>query len=305
MVEHKLRGDGALVWWECGPTNRLKLVAQMDAIGLSKFVPPARSIQSSIRLAMSELADNLSHARGNRAKKEEGSDEKFKQSYKVESHIDPKVDGFELVDVYRKKTNNRYDGLFSCKVVLKDGEERVDCGYGDGYAHRGRLQEHYEELRQDIDGSAIGASLVELLTEFHGTCVRASGGNYYIPEAGVSKWDEVVKAYAAANAGNKVHRVRVALDEEGIASIKAAIEKELLEEAGKIAEELRGGDLSDTAIQKRIDSAAEMRKKCSLYEGILQTELSTCRQMLTLAETAVSSGVAVQEGEDVFAGVIG
>lgn len=305
MVEHKLGlFDGALVMWKCGPTDRGKLMDAMSAIGLSKFVPPARSVQASLRLAMSELAETMTNKRGNRAKKSEAG-EKIKQAYIVQPHIDPKVDGFELVDVARKAGPNSYENVFSGLVKLVNGKEMVHTTMGT-WEIRDTLQERYEALRLEVDGSAVGASLVELLNHFSGTCVRAHGGVYFLPDSGVSDWDKAVNAYEAAGCGaNIIDRVRVVLDEQGIRSVKRAITKELVEMSGQIAEELRSGNLTEAAVEKRVYAASALRAKCQLYEGILSTELTECRAILTLAETSMSAGVAVQEDASVFEGVMG
>lgn len=293
MVEHKLSLDGAAIMWNCGPTNREKLFARMEQIGLDKFVPPVRSPQACLRLAMSEVANGMTQSMPRRKKGDS------KRGYIVQSLLDPKVDGFEIVDVERKKGPNSYENVFTARVE----KERIHTSQN-GWSYENHLCNKFDAYRLEVDGSAIGASLVELIGHFGGTCLRAHGGVYFVPDQIVGRMYDAGQAYELANPVNQVDVLKFALDACGIRAVKRAIVKELVEEAGKIAEELRSGDLTEAGVQKRVDGAKALRQKCNSYEELLSVELTECRKMITLAETSLCSGVAVQENEDVYAGIM-
>jgi hypothetical protein len=281
--------SGALVFWDAGPTEHELLLAKLALIGLEKFCPAPRSANESLKGAMADY----------------GAAEKktMQTTGKVDLVVEPlesKSDGFVLTKRVRGTTRNEHDDLFSCKVESQQDGSVETPQLTSGYADMRLIERSYGVYRQQINGSNVGRSLVDLLSHLHGTCIRSIGGVYYLPEDAVAKWDEVVQAYESAGHKNEINRHRIVLDDQAIRTVKRAITRELVGSAGAIAEEIRSGSLGEKALEKRVADAQELRERCRLYEGILHAELAECHAVIGLAETAASSGQAVKESNDVF-----
>ena len=282
--------SGAYVMWDVVPTQYGSLLERLTNIGLEKYCPPPRSPNAALRKALGDYAAQ--------EKKLLPNDDSKKRDMVVQP-LKKREDGFEVVEVARDHKENDYRPRFSAKVEITQDGNCESVIVTRGYASTYRIDESYRKYRQEIEGSDVGRSLVNLLQHFHGTCVRTVGGVYYLPEDAVSQWDDVVTAYESAGR-NTVNRTRIVLDDSSIRTVKRAITTELTGQAGRIAEEIKSGSLGKDALANRLREAQALAERAAEYESILNCELAECQAMITLAKMAASSGTAMQDDSAVF-----
>ncbi len=282
---------GGYVFWECCTAPHAALLARLDAIDLKKFCPPPRSISESMRAALTDYKHANKVSLG-------GGDEL------VDLVIEPLKNrecGFVITRRVRGEVGNEHTPIFSATVARDADNEIVSITSGD--ANVDVIQCSYNQYRKQIEGAAIGRSLVELLRHFHGTCMRTAGGLYYLPEAHSQEWDAVVDAYESVSAGIMITHSIVQLDDSTIRAVRKAVSDELTTRASEIAKEIRDNALGEDALKGRVKQAQELLNKVSEYEEFLNQELFECRIMIDLAMTAASSGDAVQEDNELFDGM--
>lgn len=282
--------SGAFVYWDAGITSQSVIHSKLESLGLEQFSPNPRSANEALTLALldwgnAEIAKMPKH------------DRSLKRKVIVQPRLNQDSNGLELMRVDRRAEKNEYE--FLCAARVENGYVIVT----DGYASASYLQEGYQVYKSECTGSAVGQSLVEILKHYHGTCVRAAGGLYYLPDDVVDEWDMVSEAFEQASKSNVVHRVRIVMDEQAARSVRSAITNELVKEAGIVAEELRTLQ-KDDAIELRKARASMLRDKCRKYESILKDTLIEVNAVLDLAEMGLSASEAVDADSNEFAGML-
>jgi hypothetical protein len=266
--------QGAFVFWDPQATDYVRLRTALEAQGLEAHCPPPHSVGLSLKKA---LAD---YCRANGKALKEWHDLKGCDPT-VQRHESADRDGYEVVFVRRDKDRNTYSFLFAAKA---DGETVTLDGRTSG-VNRAEIQRFYEHYRATVSGAGVGKMLVNLVTDLHGTCVRAIGGIYYLPEDTVSTWDRAVEAVESAGK-TVVTRARIVLDDSSIRTVASAITAELSAAAEVLRDEVISGELKAEALENRAAQARRLREKAQKYEGILGVSLATVKQALEDAELA-------------------
>jgi hypothetical protein len=114
-----------------------------------------------------------------------------------------------------------------------------------------------------------------------------------------------VEGSAVEQKGSEVYYVKTVLDEAGCRAVRDAIIREITQEAATLGTEIAGGNLGDEALARRKSLAGSLHDRVRRYEGILGEALTVLHDIVTVAEQAAASAVAVQESETAFAGVFG
>jgi hypothetical protein len=275
--------QGAFVFWDPHATNHTRLREALSDIGQGDLCPPPHAVGLAVKKA---LAD---YARANAAAIKEAMGIKG-GDFIVQRHKEAETDGYELVHVKREKDENDYSFVFSARAE----EECTLCETWRAVPPNFRvaIQAQYEKYRSLVSGSGVGKMLSELVGQLHGTCVRAIGGVYYLPEDTVADWDKVVAAVESVGE-TVVTRARVVLDDSSIRTVANAITNELHQRAQEIRDAVTSGDLKADALENRAGLARRCQEKAKHYEEILGVSLDAVHQALKDAEVA-SAATALQ-----------
>ena len=289
--------SGCIVWWEPKAAPAARLREALEAIGLESFAPNAETVEAALKHALGDYGDML--CKLNRGSTTNGNGEKEKRKYEVKSRLSASDDGFELVEVTRRKAGNGYRCEVAVKVDKVTGGLSVIDGWLQGWSVWD-LQEKFDEYRSMATGASVGRSLVDLTKHLHGTCVRlGGGGNYYLPEDVVGQWSDVIDAYESCSQ-TRVQRMRVVMDDLAARAIRDGITAELLKEGAEVADELAKGDCKEEVIERRKQRSQELREKCKQYESILNDTLVSVHAVLDMADQCAAVAIGVQESGTVF-----
>lgn len=294
MSVHVIAKDGAFTFWTGGDTPRTTLLERLTRIGLEKFCPPERTNTAALQIALNEYKAQTRKEIRSQAK----HGEKTKHDVTVQGLADRQTNGFEVVAIERGDESNGYSGQFSAKVTL-DGQVEIHRGWLD-YENRTALQRLYDKAKATLGAEALGPALTEIAKSLGATTVREAGGVYYLPNAGVPKWEEVIQAFQSAGA-SKVYCAKVVMDAETIRAVKDAIVSEVTEAATVLANEIAGNDLGEVALQNRLNKARCLHTRVTEYSQILNDTLSHLHSIVGVAETAAASALAVQQDSNQFA----
>mgnify|MGYP001559326383 CR=1 FL=1 len=281
--------DGAMTFWTAGITVRDALFVQLDALGLAQFMPPVRSDADCLKSAMRDYC--------NLAKEENSKD--YMPDRLVQSLKKPKKNGFQVLDIERREDDNEYCKNFGCKVDA-DGTVVVTRGYADDYA----IQQFYQRHKRLVTGGAVSSTLASIAKDHLGGAMLKSG-LYWIPEDNRHNWSEASKAFstAAVDGDTDVTELRYLMDEAGVNAIKDAIIDEVVVASAKLQDEIAAGSLGKGALTTRQFAAAALHARVSKYEAILGEALTALHESVRVAEEAAASAIAVQEADEVYAGV--
>jgi hypothetical protein len=124
-----------------------------------------------------------------------------------------------------------------------------------------------------------------------GIRLRPGGAVYWVPGPRLGAWAEAAEAAeAAADDGrNAVYVLRHRLDADAVRAVRDAVVGEVLSEAGRICEELTGGELGGRALETRKRQAAELREKVLLYEDLLSVGLGGLHEAVDRADQAAAT----------------
>jgi hypothetical protein len=298
MTVHVIARDGAFTFWTAADTPRDTLIERLTRIDLEKFCPPERTNTAALQIALNEYKANTRRQMRSAAK----HGEKSKLDVAVQGLADRQTNGFEVVGIERGDDSNGYTGRFSAKVTL-EGQVEITRGYLD-WDERASLQRMYETAKATLGAEALGPALTEIAKSLGATTVREAGGVYYLPNAGVARWEEVIQAFQSAGA-SKVYCAKVVMDAETVRAVKDAIISEVTESATVLANEIAGGDLGEIALQNRVAKARVLHGRVNEYSAILNDTLKHLHDIVNVAEVAASSALSMQQDNSQFAGMYG
>lgn len=261
MVDKQLCGDGAVVYWTIESfTDRPRLKAGWDALGLGKFVPELRPNVSCLKDALTEVCGGsrfLVRPLGKR-------------------------DGFTVVAEDRGEDENAYRHVLTAKI-FSENTEPVFTG------DQTRAQEVLEAYRKHtgrVQAQQMGGALVSIMNHLGGTRLRPSGGVYWTRGSRLAEWTEAMEVAEKASENGRTtgFAIRHDMDEASIKAVQSAIIHEVSVEAHRLAEEIGSGELGDRAIKTRKAEAAALRDKVSEYESFLGVSLESLRKTLDSVE---------------------
>lgn len=288
---------GFVCYWDSSESSRDDLERRLKEIGLETFVPPVRTNQAALKCA---IADYVKDKRGElrketRERRKNG--EKVRLDKVVRPHVDPKQDGFQVVDETRRGDgrDNDYEADFSAKV----GDDGV-VSDSTSYSRQVELQRNFDRAKGLVSGQAIGDSLVEIVKHLGGTTLRGIGGIYWLPNSARDTWYWVIAAYQAAGEKTKVYMMPTEMDEQTTRAVADAIVSEISDDVGFITNEIASGSLGEEALANRKRRAGLLHDRVKQYEEILEKSLEHLHQVIQVAEIAATSAVAMQQDAGVF-----
>ncbi len=293
---------GFCAWWDAGPSDRATLEHNLKNCGLEKYTPSIRTNEAALRLACSEyVAEQRSNLRKASRERSKNGD-KVKLDKLVRPHLDPKADGYQVVDEERRSggDNNDYSADFSAKVEEAPGYANGRVTVTKGIAQQWKLQELYDQAKATVGGNAVGKALVDIVQYLEGTTLREIGGVYWMPSSAKDKWFEVINAFQSAGEKNKVYMMQTVMDEQSCRAVTDAIVSEISSDVSKITEDLVSGSLGDKALEARKARALMLHERVKQYEEILETSLGQLHEVITVVEMAASAAMATQDDSGAF-----
>ena len=289
IVQKDAVTDGYHVFWELGPMDHSYMLEKLTELGIPQFVEPPMSCTESLRAAL------VDYKLGNKSYLNSGVDDL------VIEPLQDRSDGLALVRRKRGRVKNGHDTLFSVRVVPDGPTETLTVTKVDSTitVDEYTLLCNYHKYRQLVDTGSLGRSLVNILGHYHATCLKDSGGLYYLPGMYNPEFEQVAEVYKNG-CGGRVSLVQIVMGDSARASIMAGITPELKAAAAEIVEQVATGDLGERALNHRNKKALTLFTKATEYEAILGEQLTIVREALTAAAISASSGIAIKEDKDLF-----
>ena len=271
---------GAVVYWGVGNTNRSQLARGLDDLGLVQYLPNKRTPDSSLFNAL----------------KHEVPEGGISRDYTIQSLKDRGNNGYEVVEILKGEKYNTYNVLFSARVDKTSEKVVFSEGLWDySVIDNISVQKEYDNFREVVTGSAMGACLVDICQHFRGTSLRPSGGIYWLPEDVVETWDKVGQAVSDSSTGgneSNVYRLRTVLDESAAAAVIDAITAEVDAQSGEIIEGI--GELGERALRTREERSRNLKAKVEHYEQMLGEGLDKLKTVCDIATKSAAHAVLAQ-----------
>ena len=263
IATDQAEGAGACVYWSlAGSADALVLESELKNAGVpEKLIPRTPTPRIALHRALGELTEKRVLVR---PLEERGS---YALMYE-------RVNGDELESAQRGSVKLSPIGRPIFNGVSFKGERVV-------------LQA-FEHALDELSPTDISAWLPRVAVEFcDGVPLRASGGFYYIPPHGLSRWRAIAAALKLASA-HVLYELPTMRTEEATRAILDSLEADATSEAGAIAEALCAGKLGDKARAGRGDKVRAMEAKLGRYEAMLGTKLSSFRDKLVTLRTSLA-----------------
>lgn len=271
-----LRIGGSVVFWKVGEyTRRQVLLDELSRHDLQRVVPEPRTPAACLRDALGDTFPK-------------------KQAFKI--FPKKQKDAFEIVAVkyHEEGQDNEYVKVYETKI---DKEERITLSPYN-WTVLDILQGNYRKQLGLLRTAGVGQMLVNYCNEVQGTCLRPTGGLYWLPPDVVPRMKLVgaaVERAALAQGANVVYYLTHNMDEDAVRAVRDAITEEVLAASRRLYDEITSGEIGDRALKARVNEAQLVREKILAYEELLGCGLAHLKEAVGKAEGAVAAG-AILEG---------
>ena len=280
MQHGTMKVDGAVTFWTaCEATDREQVRLMLDAQGLGEFLPAPRETVACLRCALQEVV---------------GGPRVLVRPLK-------KNTGFTVIQEERGDDTNAYPELFTAKVD-EDGFIRFsdyDSTRQDKILTELSAQRHY------LGSTQVTDMLVNILGHLGGTRLKPTGGVYWLRDAAMGTWKDVVAMVerASAKGENKVYVIRHDFDADSMRAVRDAIVQEITQETLRVHGEVSAGELGERGLEFRKEACLAMREKIRTYEEILGEGLGALTQNVEAVEMAAAEAslmLSAQQGQAVL-----
>lgn len=274
---------GAMTYWSLGQQTQPDILQNgLSQLGLPDYAPKPRSWLMALKAGLAEMF----------AKPEE----------LIRPLRDKSRNGYTVV----VEEKGEYENTYSREVnacVDKEGCVSVTAGCADCFELQ-RLTNHYHRV---LPAAGVSDMLTDIIQErLGGISLKNNGGLYFIPDAGVGKWKDVimvVEAAAVEPTTNDLSVVPLEMNTMTLRDIKRSICREMESAAERLRRDIAENNLGDEALLNRAVRASQLRDRIRQYEGILGEALEVCHQNVDIAVQAFSVASAVQDDAEVYDGV--
>lgn len=261
---------GGLVWWELsGDLDRARLAEAWARAGLDDGqIPDPVSPREALKRAMEDMRERhllvrpLAGVRGYSLVEERAEGEKLDYAQRLTVQVD---DG----------------GILAFEPADHAQREKVTAGY---IGHQITLSPN------DISGM-----LLRFCEGHDSVPMRARGGFYFLPPAGVERFRRAAQALRQVS-GHSLYEVPAMKSEQAVEAILAAIKHEAEAEAQAMVQILDSGEAGARSLRSQSRRCERAETKLARYEELLgqklpelQSRLSTLRSRLTEAALVAST----------------
>lgn len=265
MVESRLDVGGAVTFWSLADwSHRPRLEAALTQAGLAAFAPDPRPAPACLRDALEDVLGGPRVLVRPLAARE----------------------GFAVVKEERGLDANRYATVLT--AVVRDGRPPA---FDPWVPEADAVAEAYRRQLGRVPAAQLSAALVRVVESLGGIRLRPGGAVYWVPGPRLGPWAEAARAAEAATDDGRsaVYVLRHRLDADAVRAVRDAVVTEVRAEAGRICDDVAGGDLGGRALETRKKQAAELRAKVRLYEDVLRLGLAGLHQAVDRADQAAAT----------------
>lgn len=260
--------NGAVVFWNCGPSSRDILAARLESLAQMPM-PEDRTNRSALHNALEEYAKVRAASY---------------QKVLVRPNTHPEKNGFSVVIETPGEECCKHSLSFTAKVDENSGVSVNDTL---GHADAASIQALFYAQKAILTGESVGKALVKLLANLGAVCLRDAGGIYWLPEDKAHIWLKAAEAVEAASNGrraNQVQAVWVAKDDQTAKAVRDGLVQEITLAATSLAEEVTAGNLGEEAIKNRLRNAMALHGRIQSIEGILNESLTRLHAIVKSVE---------------------
>jgi hypothetical protein len=278
MQERALNVQGAVVYWNAGPTRADQIAGRLAALGMDKFIPKPRTNESALLYVLGEYCRQW---RGENALHVKAGDDRIVQKRRN------RKDGFEIVAVKRGKPNV-YTPIYAVVADEYGFLSGETCRDSWQYAipDMDTLREQFNYHKRIVTGAAAGQSLVAILASLGGVALRPSGGIYWIPQDAIETWANVAGAFensAETTGGTTCYQLATVMDDNTLRAVRDSLLEEVTKTCTRIVEELDG--LGQEAIENRKAALFALHEKIEHYESLFSTGLESLHNVVKVVES--------------------
>jgi hypothetical protein len=268
LTEGKVSAGGAVIFWVLSDGADLRVLqSEWGVIGKRKFVPSGRTRSSALKAAMEEVFTG--------------------RELMVRPLRDRDSDGWAVVE---ESHVGRLDNKYAQTCAVSPASVGVSVTpYG---ALDAKLVENiengFEQHKKSLPASMLGNALVKVMESLGGTTLRPRGAIYWLQDARLSEWAEVISGVQKAGGAGEQQcfMIRHKMDKDAVQAVRYAICTEIKEEAEKIAGEVANGELGQVALGTREMVAGALAEKLTEYESILGESLDELRGLVDRVSAA-------------------
>jgi hypothetical protein len=270
MQNVAMKIGGSVSYWSIGGrTDRQKLIDGLKAAGFENHNPDPRTPYSALQLALAEVFGNATTLVRPLAKKA----------------------GFAVVNETRgnEKTGNEYETLVTATLppVGQIGLPNLDPPI-----KVVEVLTAYATSMAQVPSGSVATCLTKIVAALGGVPLREAGGVYWVPQASMAQFRQVVAAVEAADPDgkNRVSVMTAVFDESTVRAVADGLRAEVEAEAKRLSEEILSGELGDKAIESRTAEAVSLKKKVERYEADLGILLGGLHEALDTVTLAAATG---------------
>lgn len=144
-----------------------------------------------------------------------------------------------------------------------------------------------------VDRDAVQKKVVAALAALGATTITDNGGVYWLPDAGITRWETLAQGLEAASASRtaRCYMIRTVGDADSIRTIADAFAAQVDAEIREVEADLAKDDVTDRVRDARVSRIAALQSRIALYEKELGTSLAALRERAAKAtkrETAAT-----------------
>jgi hypothetical protein len=262
---------GALVWWELsGEVDRARLADVWALAGLDpdQVADPVSS-REALKRAMDDMRERhllvrpLAGARGYSLVEERAEGEKLEYAQRLTVQVDD-------------------DGILAFDPAEHPQREKVTAGY---IGHQITLSPN------DISGM-----LLRFCEGHDSVPMRARGGFYFLPPAGVERFRRAAQALRQVSS-HSLYEVPAMKSSEAVTAILAAVQHEAEAEAEAMVAILDSGEAGARALRSQSKRCERAEIKLARYEELLGQKLPDLQQKLSFLRARLTEAALVASTE--------
>lgn len=278
--------NGAIILFNCGPTSRQLCAEKLAQLreGFDKLVPNERTPEACLKSALLQFCD----------------EHKTKlRDLQVQSHKNPKVNGYEIVVIERDESHNDYYKSFSVKHDASDGLLSFDFSVQRSDADT--IRALFEEHKGMLTAAGVGTMLVSVLGKLGAVTMREQGGIYWLPIANLPVWRELAKLLEGTP--NKLFDMVTGIDAGTVRAVSHFIHEEVEKAVAVLTDDVTRNLQTEEAIERRLVVAHSLHDRVKLYENLLGETMQDLHQAVNSCEQAAGAAAAIKAGREVFDGM--
>ena len=277
----QVSGAGLHIYWTHGSrTDATKLKNYLKDLGLERFAPDKNTPQAALKIALDRVCG---------AKR------------RLIRPLPAGVRGYAVVNEKKDENGNSLEHSVSFDIVLSDEKlwpvfQDPETGAVINPLEESQILHQFQLELDRCSSHKLGIAVARILDHLHGISLRKTGGVYYLPEAMVSKFDEVAKSIqdSAPDGSNVIYGVGLRMDDRLRKSVVHGLCRELENEVGSIERDVMTQDeegnykMKKRGLKTKEERCEKLRSRIEVYQKIFQTSLTELSDSLEKAESAVA-----------------